>query len=177
MFLRNQSSKVLTFCTPGCECTGELDGISIPANVELKSAKGMDEVDKSDHLFVIADFNRTKFGEPNGGINQIGGKKVAFINSKLFKGPWDSTVGTRAERTAAHEFGHMLGWENTGGIMNFFNIMISGGFGSGLNTDQKKSIIGKETLPKKYWRLNLGSNSSFNGLRPNVGGQRGIIRF
>ncbi len=91
-------------------------GIKFTTNVKLTEAKSMDDVSDSDHVIALADMkSQNIFGkEANGIVGQKYGK-VAFVNADYFTGPWDTSYGNQGERTAAHEFGHLLGLEHSSG--------------------------------------------------------------
>ena len=84
-------------------------------------------------------------------INMVG--KVAFIDVKYFRGIYDTTIGSNGERTAAHEFDHLLG---LGHETNPFNLMIQGFSWFFVNKSQFSSII----INSKYdgVRINKGEN-------------------
>ncbi len=146
---------------------GEVDGISFNTDVQLSSAKNMDEVSNSDHLFVLTDkISKIKDGEIYGASNYPGGK-VSFINADYFSGIYDEILGSRnyGSFTAAHEFGHLAGLEHS---RNLFNLMRSNGMFYGINASQLRTIYNK-------WgrgNLNMGTNYILNPIgqkRPNTG--------
>lgn len=106
-------------------------------DIKLEATQSMDEVNESDHLFVFADHDGK--GPARGTVNQIGGKTM-FLFGEDFptKGGLSGLFGWSSTRTAEHEFGHMAGLEHEGGFMN---LMISGGSGWNLNSNQLKSVV------------------------------------
>ncbi len=145
-------------------------GIKFNTVVNLTEAKSMDEVEESDHVFALANIDtenvgrvlgQDKYGsnkaEVGGASNQHGGK-VAFIDVDYFRGWYDTSIGGTGEKTAAHEFGHLL---SLGHKKTPFNLMTQGTFGgSNVTKDQLRTII----INTKYdgVRINKGTNYIIN---------------
>ena len=127
------------------------EGISFNTNVQLSEASSMDDVAKSDHLFVIGDNDGST---ANGASNMIGGK-VAFLNTADFSdnGSFMGFFGWSDTRTSTHEFGHLAGLTHES-ASGFFNLMKSGGSGTNVTSDQLKRVTSLGTNN----RLNKGEN-------------------
>lgn len=103
---------------------GNFDGITFTTEANLSVANNMDDVDKSDHVFALANVSNgnVEGGTVIGAANRFGGK-VAFMDVDYFKGPWDKYIGNTGERNAGHEFGHLANLKHEG---SYFNIMKQG---------------------------------------------------
>jgi hypothetical protein len=157
---------------------GEVNGVKFNTIVNLTEAKSMNEVKESDHVFTLANIDQKKvkrmFGEKarvDGVSNKLGGK-VAFIDVDYFRGFYDTTLGSTGEKTAAHEFGHLVNLQHKSGWSNMFNLMLRGGtlYGSKITEKQLYSII-RSYSDKK---INKGKNYEIvpyynNGRMPNRG--------
>ena len=126
----------------------EMNGNDIEFNtdVQLEKANSMDDVDKSDHLFVLANAN----GDYSGATSEIGGKVMHIYSGDYPSNSWYSP-GWSTTQTARHEFGHAAGLEHSsyrGDLMRKRN----GGYN--INSIQLKTVY----LNRK--RLNKGPNST-----------------
>ncbi len=103
---------------------GNFDGITFTTEANLSVANSMDDVDKSDHVFALANVSNgnVEGGTVIGAANRFGGK-VAFMDADYFRGPWDKSIGNTGERNAGHEFGHLDNLKHEG---SYFNIMKQG---------------------------------------------------
>lgn len=142
------------------------NGVAFNTVTDISVAENMDDVSSSDHLFVMSEIQKGDYEDATGGVNMEGGK-VAFLDADYFTGPFDKNVGNIGGRTAAHEFGHLLGLKHTGGL----NVMKPTGnnwytFATRTSSSQLSAI--------QYSTKNQGSPFGIGGL-PNVGKMRNVV--
>lgn len=122
----------------------------------------MNEVEQSDHLFVLTDkFLKLNNGDRIGGVvNRIGGK-VAFLDVGYFKGIMNEYAGFRLEAgtSTAHEFGHLSGLSHN--KKNPFHLMRQGGLFNYVPQSQLVEIFNNWYNGK----LNQGGNTEIYGGR------------
>jgi len=134
----------------------------------------MDEVKDSDHLIVFADIMGSDGAVRYGTSSDIPGK-VLFVNANAFNK--ESWWGPKGSRTVAHELGHLLGLEHTGGGVfseNYLNLMHFAPpylfEASDVSGKQFKSIASDS----HNGRLNRGVNRDNNGY-PLIGSGNGVV--
>jgi hypothetical protein len=124
----------------------------------------MDNVEASDHLFVIANKEATE-SDPNNkirGVTNADGGKVIHLtaadnrNDNIFS----NNLRTNITRTATHEFGHAARLTH-GSASGFFNLMTVAGLGSNV-TDQQRSMM-------------FYNQNNINLLRNSIGNQPNIF--
>ena len=110
--------------------TVKVDGkeVSLNTNVQLSEATSLDQVEKSDHLVVLADATG-EAGTARGASSQIGGK-VTHVDASDFptKGGLSGFFGLSNTRTTVHEFGHLAGLEHNNGFWNLMKQGATGGY-------------------------------------------------
>ncbi len=174
-------------------------GVKFNTVVNLTEAKSMDDIKESDHVFALANIDRDnetriwgkdEYGNNKvktaAGVNQSGGK-VAFINVEYFRGIWNTFAigGTEGERSAGHEFGHLLNLGH-GSRSGLFNLMTQGGWGFNITKAQLSTIV--KNAKKDESKINRGKNYEFvpvysrkNGWStkkmPNRGRMRSLIKY
>jgi len=145
--------------------SGKYGDLPVTTTANLSIAESFEDLEDSDHLFVLAEP-----GENNGGlftgnrtiagaVNGFGGK-VTFLRADFFTGWYDTNFGKTGQVSAAHELGHLFNLRHTRtGLMRSGNSV-----GGGLSSSQFGSII------KDYedGNLNLGTNYDARGF-PNKG--------
>jgi RHS repeat-associated protein len=138
---------------------GEFDGITFTTEANLSVANSMDDVDKSDHVFALADVSNGNVEGATviGAANRFGGK-VAFMDVDYFRGPWDKYIGNTGERNAGHEFGHLTNLTHEG---SYFNIMKQGAGNSFFSLSTNVTSKQLKRIYNSRGLLNQGSNFEY----------------
>ena len=137
----------------------DIDGKDVNFSFEFSIAKSMKDVDKSDHLIVLAE--PTKSNKNVSGIANMFGGKIAVVDADYFTGIWDKYIGNEGARTTAHELGHLMDLKHSNNPTNIMSQGASWLRGDNVSKNQLQHII------KFQRRLNKGSNSGYFGT-PNL---------
>lgn len=106
-------------------------------DIQLQEATSMDDVDKSDHLIILANGTDEK-GNARGVTNRVGGKVIHLYSGDYPSNSWYSP-GWSNTRTLTHEFGHAAGL--TQHSRKRGNLMVSGGRGTKLTARQRAEML------------------------------------
>lgn len=115
----------------------EIKGSDVEFNtdVQLEKTNSMDDVDKSDHLFVLAN-GTAEEGKARGTTNEIGGKVMHLYSGDYPTNSWYSP-GWSNTRSAVHEFGHAAGLKHS----SYRNdLMRRANSGSNINSMQRLNM-------------------------------------
>jgi hypothetical protein len=123
----------------------------LQTDIQLEEATSMDDVEKSDHLVVLAN-GKDKPGNARGATSMQGGKVIHLYSGDYPSNSWYSP-GFSNTRTAVHEFGHAAGLTHTN---KRWNLMVQGGSGTNVTSGQRNNMIGGRN------NINRGPNSVTN---------------
>ena len=112
-------------------------GIPVTTTADFEVVNSLMETSPSDHIITLSNNVKLDNGMcASGKVNDIGRKK-AWVDAHLFKGPVDAIMNNGG-KAAAHEMGHLMGLRHCGRL---FNLMRSPRLGTNITSKQLSSIV------------------------------------